>query len=148
MSGISNQPVPNTAGGATAEKAAASADSDIFRPHQNLKPIYLEKNATHVEVTTFCEMVDSYIRTGYRGEPPQDVWYFIKPNMHSVWYTALEQNGVKDEGLEQTLKMIMEESSLRNPIHNRRIEFLQSKRGGMSHSDFWALLEERISLLD
>ena len=38
MSGISNQPVPNTAGGATAEKAAASADSDIFRPHQNLKP--------------------------------------------------------------------------------------------------------------
>ena len=55
MAGISNQPVSNTAGGVTAvsgETAAASADSDIFRPHQNLKPNYLEKNATHVEVTT------------------------------------------------------------------------------------------------
>ena len=70
-------------------------------------------------------MVDAYIRTGYRSSPPQDVWYFIKPSMHSTWYIALEQNGVKDEGLEQILKMILEESCLRNPVHNRRIEFLQ-----------------------
>ena len=67
--------------------------------------------------------------------------------MHSTWYTALEQNGVKDVGLEQIVKMILEESCLRNPVHNRRIKFLQSKRGGMSQSDFWALLEERISLI-
>ena len=60
----------------------------------------------------------------------------------------MEQNGVKKEGLAETLNMILAESQLRNPVHNRRIQFLQSKRGGMSHSDFWALLEERITLIE
>ena len=68
--------------------------------------------------------------------------------MHSTWYTALEQNGAMDESLEKILEMIQQESCLRNPVHSRRMGFLQSKRGNMSHSDFWAYLEEQIPLIE
>ena len=44
--------------------------------------------------------------------------------------------------------MLLEKSELRNPVHNRRIDFLQTKRGGISHSDFRALLEEKLTLID
>ena len=68
--------------------------------------------------------------------------------MHSTWYTALEVNGAIDESLEKVVEMIELESSFRNPVHSRRMNFLQSKRGNMSHSDFWAYLEEQIPLIE
>ena len=37
---------------------------------------------------------------------------------------------------------------MRNPVHNRRMDFLQSKRQGASHSDFWGIIEETLALID
>ena len=130
---------------------AQTTSNNDFRPHSNLKPNYLEKSSSHLEVKTFCEQIQAYIRTGYRSTPPQGpqgVWFHIKACMHSTWYTALEQKGALNESLEKILEMIQEESCLRNPVHSRRMGFLQSKRGNMSHSDFWAYLEEQIPLIE
>ena len=68
--------------------------------------------------------------------------------MHTTWSNALEQYNVNNKWLKEIIDMLLEESELRNPVHNRRIDFLQTKRGGISHSDFWALLEEKLTLID
>ena len=131
--------------------AASTTNNNDFRPHSNLKPSFLEKSSSHLEVKHFCEQIQAYIRTGYRSTPPQGpqgLWFHIKACMHSTWYTALEQNGAIDESLEKIIEMIELESCLRNPVHSRRMGFLQSKRGNMSHSDFWAYLEEQIPLIE
>ena len=44
--------------------------------------------------------------------------------------------------------MLLAESQLRNPVHNRHTDFLASKRGGMAHSDFFDILEEKLSLIE
>ena len=157
VAGAGQEPVQNQGGqaadtaGQTAAASAVQPSNTEFRPHQSLKPNYLEKSSSHLEVKTFCEQVQAYIRTGYRSAPPtgpQGLWFHIKACMHSTWYTALEQNGAMDESLEKILEMIQQESCLRNPVHSRRMGFLQSKRGNMSHSDFWAYLEEQIPLIE
>ena len=66
--------------------------------------------------------------------------------MHVTWSNSLELNGVKEKYLSETLEMLLEESQLRNPVHNRQIDFLTSKRGGMAHSNFFDILEEKLSL--
>ena len=155
ISGAGSEPVSNQARQPTAENGGAAAvpapqPNNDFRPHANLKPNFLEKNATHLEVKMFIEQVEPYIRTGFRSAPPQGptgVWFHMKACMHSTWYVALEQQGVLEQSFEKILQMIMEESGLRNPVHSRRMGFLQRKRGNMSHSDFWAYLEEQIPLL-
>ena len=148
VAGAGQEPVSNQGvqaadtAGQTAAVSAVPSNTE-FRPHQSLKPNYLEKSSSHLEVKTFCEQVQAYIRTGYRSAPPtgpQGLWFHIKACMHATWYTALEQNGAMDENLEKILEMIQQESWLRNPVHARRMGFLQSKRGNMSHSDFWAYL--------
>ena len=68
--------------------------------------------------------------------------------MNSTWYVALEQKGALTETLDKIIELLLEESCLRNPVHSRRMGFLQSKRGTMSHSDFWTYLEEQIPLIE
>ena len=45
--------------------ATQPTTNNDFRPHSNLKPNYLEKSSSHLEVKTFCEQIQAYIRTGY-----------------------------------------------------------------------------------
>ena len=60
----------------------------------------------------------------------------------------MEKAGAKDKDLKTVLKMLVDESQLRNPVHGRRIEFMASKRGTMSHSDFFDMLEEKLELIE
>ena len=92
--------------------------------------------------------MEVYISTGFKDAPPQLVWPYIKPLMHATWASALEQCDAKTKWLKEIIDLLLEESELRNPVHNRRIDFLQSKRQGASHSDFWGLLEEKLTLID
>ena len=68
----------------------------------NLKPNYLDKQASHLEVCKFCQSVDVYIHTGFRDTPPQKVWPYIRPLMHVTWSNNLELNGVKEKYLAET----------------------------------------------
>ena len=68
--------------------------------------------------------------------------------MHVTWSNSLELNGDKEKYLAETPEMLLAESQLQNPVHNRIIDFLTSKRGGMSHSDFFDILEEKLSLIE
>ena len=145
------QPASQTGTAAPPAELAQSAQHSLndFRPHSSQKPNFLEKGASHLEVKSFCEQIQAYIITGYRSSPPaQGVWFHVKACMHSTWYIALEQKGSASESLGKIIEMLTEESCLRNPVHSRRMGFLQSKRGTMTHSDFWMYLEEQLPLIE
>ena len=68
--------------------------------------------------------------------------------MHHSWFNALVNVGMKDKKLDEIIELLMYKSELRNPIHNRRIVLLHTRRAGMSHSDYFAVLEEKMSLIE
>ena len=133
------QPVPTATGPVT----------EMFRPKLNLKPVFLDKLVTHLEVVKFIQGAEVYITTGFTSAPPtQGTRSYLLPLMHVTWSNALEKAGAKDKDLKTVLKMLVDESQLRNPVHERRIEFIASKRGTMSHSDFFDMLEEKLELIE
>ena len=93
--------------------------------------------ATHLQVMKFIHSAEIYINTGFPSGPPvKGTWSYLVPLMHSTWTFALEKEGAKEADLMTILKMLEAESKIRNPVHDRRVRFLDSKRGTMSHSDF------------
>ena len=48
----------------------------------------------------------------------------------------------KTKNLDAIITDILDESSLRNPVHRRRMAHLRVKRNGTSHSDFLMNLEK------
>ena len=96
-----------------------SAAGEMFKPQSNLKPVFLDKASSHLEVKNFCQNVEVYISTGFKDAPPQLVWPYIKPLMHATWASALEQSDAKTKWLKEIFDLLLEESELRNPVHNR-----------------------------
>ena len=60
---------------------------------------------------------------------------------------SLRQKGVGTKNLAQILTLILEESAGRNPVHQRRIQLLITKKTG-NHSDFLFQLEQAMSLIE
>ena len=82
------QPVP---------AAHAGPITEMFRPQLNLKPVYLDKLATHLEVIKFTQGAEIYITTGFTSSPPaQGTWSYLLPLMHVTWSNAMEKAGAKE----------------------------------------------------
>ena len=129
--------------------AAAGPVTEMFRPPSKLKPTYLDKMATHLEVVQFVQGAEVYVKTGFTSSPPpQGIWACLMPLMHATWSNELEKAGVRDKDLKTALDILVDESQLRNPVHGHRIDFLATKRGGQSHSDFFDTLEEKLALIE
>ena len=80
--------------------AAAGPVIKMFQPQSNLKPIFLDKMATHLEVVKFVQEAEVYVTTGFTSSPPpQGTWSYLLPLMHVTWSNALEKAGVKDKML-------------------------------------------------
>ena len=43
------------------------AQWSAFKPQANLAPVLLDTGASHLEVMTFSEAIETYIVTGFRG---------------------------------------------------------------------------------
>ena len=107
-----------------------------FKLQTSLKPTYFEKEATHLETIQFTRSFQIYIPDGYGGNPPKDaMWIQLQPLMSMLWMESMIQKDLKKKNLEGSVNLIPEESSGRNPLHQRRIELLRVKKTG-SHSDF------------
>ena len=80
--------------------AAAGPVTKMFQPQSNLKPIFLDKMATHLEVVKFVQEAEVYVTTGFTSSPPpQGTWSYLLPLMHVTLSNALEKAGVKDKML-------------------------------------------------
>ena len=71
----------------------------------------------------------------------------LQPLVNEVWFKSLLHQGVKEKDLQGVIDLILEESSGRNPLHQRRIDLLRVKKEG-NHSDFLFALEEHMSLVE
>ena len=113
-----------------------------FKPNQALKPPYLDKEASYLDTTHFCELFKSYIMNGFQGNPKGSAIYIhLQPLVEATWWTSLSKRGVtQNKNLEQILEIIETESDARNPLHSRRMNLLRVKKTG-SHSDFLSNLE-------
>ena len=60
---------------------------------------------------------------------------------------SLRQKGVETKTLPQILTLIKEESAEKNPVHQRILQLLRTKKTG-NHSDFLFQLEQAISLIE
>ena len=119
-----------------------------FKPQGNLKPPFLEKTCNHLETVHFVNTFEIYIRDGYRGKIPENtVWMQLQPLINRVWFESLIHQNIKEKDLQGVIDLILEESSGRNPLHQRRIDLLRVKKEG-SHSDFLFALEEHMSLVE
>ena len=107
-----------------------------FCPQSNLEPKYLDKEANHLVVSKFCQNLRTYIDVDFRGVVPANVWMYISPFISSSWWSSLEKRKVKVKGLEDIRENILEDSSIINPGHSRRMDMLKEKRPNSGHSDF------------
>ena len=131
-----------------AEQGTAGDTWSSFTPQANLKPPYLEKNCNHLETVHFCALFEIYIKDSYRGRIPENtVWMQLQPLINRVWFESLLHQNIKEKNLQEVIDLILEESSGRNPLHQRRIDLLRVKKEG-SHSDFLFTLEEHMSLVE
>ena len=58
------------------------------------------------------------------------------------------EKGVKGKALEVVKRIILEVASIHVTLHDRRLDFLRSKKEGKCHSEFLRELEEKIDLTD
>ena len=74
----------------------------------DLKPVYIEKEATMIEVNLWANQFMNYIHIGYRnGPPPQKgIAMHLRPLMHASYPQALEDKDPDDKNLEQLIELI------------------------------------------
>ena len=85
-----------------------------FKPQQNLEPLHLEQGVSHLKVTKFVEAMKTYIRVGFRGAVPEKgVWGYIVPFLAASWWSSLKTKGAQDMSLDDILKELLLESSLK-----------------------------------
>ena len=58
------------------------------------------------------------------------------------------EKGIKQKSIDDVKKVIMEVAGIHCTLHDRRLDFLRSKKEGKCHSEFLRELEEKIDLTD
>ena len=121
----------------------------MFRPNANLKPSFLEKDSSALDVKHFNQMLKSYIMDGFQGEPMvKSIPIHLQPLVEATWWQSLVQRGVEEnKSLDQVIELIEAESEARNPLHQRRMELLRVRKSG-SHSDYLYQIEQHGQLID
>ena len=130
------------------KKSVTSSDGTVgveygrFTAVADLKPVFLDKDATMIEVNEWIKQFQNYIRMGYRNSPPvKGVAMHLGPILHTSWLQSLEKQDIKNKSLNEITNLIQEEDKLRMPRHQHRIQLLKAKRNSNKHSDFLYQLE-------
>ena len=141
------QPPPPPASPENQQSTPSAPTQAMFRLYSNLKPSMLEKECTFQEVCHFKELWSSYIEAGYGSKKniPQDMLHIqLKPFITPSWWAQLLEKGIKEKTFEEIPDTIKAVASRFITLHDKRLDFLKSKRGNMSHTDFLLLLENKI----
>ena len=65
----------------------------------------------------------------------------LQPFINASWWAHLLEMGIKEKTFEEIPDAIKAVASCFITLHDRRLDFLKSKRDNMAHSDFLMLLE-------
>ena len=131
------------------QNRAANSEFERFSAVPDLKPVFLDKEATMIEVNQWCEQFFNYIMMGYRNSPPKrGVSMHLGPLVQSSWLQSLETKDMKNKTLQELMELIKEEGKLRMPCHQRRLQLLKAKRNSNKHSNFLYQLETLMSVAE
>ena len=95
----------------------------------------------------FTQVWESYIVAGYgsRKNIPQEMVHIqLQPFINASWWATLLEMDIKKKTFEEIPEAIKAVANLHITLHDRRLDFLKSKRGNMAHSEFLMLLEQKI----
>ena len=123
----------------------------VFRPLSDLKPNPIEKNSTYREVVFFIEVFFNYLSVGYGGTsriPQNMVAVQLMPFVCESWWATMVELGIKSKSVEEVKKVILQVAGIHVTLHDRRLDFLRSKKEGKCHSEYLRELEEKIELTD
>ena len=85
----------------------------------------------------FTQLWESYIVAGYGSEKiiPQEMLHIqLQPFINASWWAHLLEMGIKEKTFEEIPGAIKAVASCFITLHDRRLDFLKSKRGNMAHS--------------
>ena len=68
----------------------------------------------------------------------------LKHFINASWWATLLEMDIKKKTFEEIPEAIKAVANLHIMLHDRRLDFLKSKRGNMAHSEFLRLLEQKI----
>ena len=120
----------------------------MFRPYPDLKPGMLEKESSFQEVVHFTQLWESYIVAGYGSKKniPQEMLHIqLQPFINASWWAHLLEMDTKVKTFEEIPGTIKAVASCFITLHDRRLDFLKSKRGNMAQSDILMLLEQKLT---
>ena len=67
---------------------------DKFTAYTELKPKFLEKESTLLEVTQWTRQASLYISAGYKTVPPsKGIFKYMAPYIHHIWISACSEGG-------------------------------------------------------
>ena len=82
---------------------------------------------------------------GSRKNIPQEMVHIqLQPFINASWWATLLEMDIKKKTFEEIPEAIKAVANLHITLHDRRLDFLKSKRGNMAHSEFLMLLEQKI----
>ena len=131
--------------------SGGAAALPVFRAQSDLKPPPIEKSSTYREVVHFVEIFFNYLACGYSGAeriPHSMVAVQLQPFVCESWWATMVEKGIKGKSPDEAKKIIMDVAAIHIPVHDRRLDFLRSKKDGKCHSEFLRELEEKIELTD
>ena len=129
----------------------ANPAAPVFRPLSDLKPNPIEKTSTYREVVFFIEVFFNYLAVGYGGAgriPQNMVAVQLMPFVCESWWSTMVELGIKSKSVEEVKKVILQVAGIHVTLHDRRLDFLRSKKEGKCHSEYLRELEEKIELTD
>ena len=69
-----------------------------FKPSLDLKPNYLDVESSYIEIMTFIDHAEQYLKTGYKGQVPEEGCSVHLANLiNPQWLQALEKKGHQKE---------------------------------------------------
>ena len=88
-------------------------------------------DSNHLELSKFCQNLRTYFNVRFRGTVPENnICMYISPFISPTWWASLKNRKVKEKNLGAIIAVILEESCVRNPVHNRRMDLLRVRRAG------------------
>ena len=123
----------------------------VFRPLSDLKPNPIERTSTYREVVFFIEVFFNYLSVGYGSTsriPQNMIAVQLMPFVCESWWSTMVELGIKSKSLEEVKKVILQVAGIHVTLHDRRLDFLRSKKEGKCHSEYLRELEEKIELTD
>ena len=113
-----------------------------FKPQPELKPIFLAKDCTLLEYTTFGKTFVSYMNSSQSPIPDGSVDQNIRVNLDPSWYVELQEKGLKVNTTLAELPIIMDKVAQEIfPIHQRRMKVFECKQKSDSKTFLREIIE-------